>query len=256
MKENAKKRQLWKGEETTEHLGVRAAPNTDLVFPSPPPPRNAWDNIAEATARVATLPGGSEIRERVTAICVATRYRWALPFVEAPPQDLVEKTLQVVLRTSCTWWSKERFWAERISLHPRYGTAIQAIQAAGRILEHDSPLLRECVRHHASILRLKVLPWMPLSTGVWLWPVDEQRYDKRAVRVLKKICICDDESKEHAFEASSDEGAHALRICARALLLSTNGVRERQSRKPRHDEEGLDEVDIERSLFEQNLRNL
>ena len=109
-------------------------------------------------------------------------------------------------------------------------------------------MLRSCIRHHAAVFRLEVVRWMPLSTGIWLWPMRDDNYDKRAMQTLRKIAICDDITRRWAFEASSQEGEHAMRICARAMLLILiAGNRERKNARERHDDEGVNNIDLEAS---------
>jgi len=256
LKENEKKRQMWREDAAVEHLGIKAAPAENLASPEPPPPRNGWDDIVRATRRLGFIPGPSRGREVLYAIAVASRYRWAAPFVQLPPKEVVDEAFKAIKRSGCTWWCQRRFWAQRISLHPRLGTAIQAFKAAhsmytrsaGRDFtkksaEKKSPLLAACLAHHAAELGLQVCPAFPEDLGIWLWPAREDKADERTLKLMSEVAR-ENESGRKAFLASDDRGLHILRVIARASLLRESAAERKRHRK---DEEGLSRVDIDAS---------
>ena len=239
MLENAKKRQIWAHDETTEHLGIRACPNTAILFPAVPPPRTPWDDLVQITRRVTAIPGPAQHRETIIQVAVASKYRWAAPFVEVPPDALVEATRQAVQRTRCTWWSSARFWADRIDLHPQLGTAIRSLKAAASIGTFHSPLLYSCLRHHARALGLRFAEDMPTSTGIWVRLAPDTA-DPRCTAVLSEALTPTPDGHE-AFDASDSRGQHLVRCIARIRLLQ-HTVR---SDRRRMDEEGITDIDVE-----------
>jgi hypothetical protein len=239
-KENVKKRQVWEAEQTAEHLGVRAAANSSLARPPLPKPRDGWQAIADSTKALATIPGGRENREKLCAIAVVSKYRWAAPFVERPPKSLVEDTFRALIDSKCTWWDKGRFWAERLHLHPIVGTALQAIKSAETVCQWPSALLGSAVAEHAAVFGMKLADpeTSSLQNGIWLTPVDEQSMDPRAREAFRACAVDGQPGQRKVFLASSPKGLHALRVIARAQLLGS-------TKKTRNDSEGIEGIDIE-----------
>ena len=234
VKENTKKRQVWSGSETAEHLGIRAA--AGALDPDLPKPRDGWDTVVELTKRLTLVPGTADVRTAIGITCVASRYRWALPFLEVPPKRLVKDTFGAITRTKCKWWSQARFWTDHLSAHPVLGTAIQAIKMAGSITNFPSVLLTKSVRAHAAVLGLELAA--PISEdGIWLKPKPGQSLDPRAMTAIADRGCTDD----GLFRADDAAGLHALRAIARAGLLQVTTPTERG------DDEGILRVDVQAS---------
>ena len=246
--ENLGKRQVWSGTQSAEHLGVRAAVGDAAVWPQLPEPRDGWDPIRSQLRRLRTVPGGQRIRELAALMCVAPKHRWSAPFCAIPPPDLIALTLRSVVRTRCTWWCARRWYAERVSLHPIFGTACAVLKAARGV--PASRLLSVALSEHAGVFGLRPVSTGPLPEGTWLLPAPG--LDPRAAAAVAAAAA--DDSREArtrtprsrprpprgAFDASSDRGQHALRECARAVLLRARGP----PGPPRHDEDGIGEIDL------------
>lgn len=235
-----KKRQVWEADQTAEHLGVRAAANSSLARPPLPKPRDGWQAITDATKALVNVPGGRGNREKLCAIAVVSKYRWAAPFVEKPPKSLVQDTFRALIDSKCTWWDQGRFWAERLQLHPIVGTALQAIKSAETVCHWPSTLLSSAVAEHAAVFGMKVADpeIQNLQNGIWLTPIDEQKLDPRAREAFRSCAVETRPGQCRAFLASSPKGLHALRVVARAQILAT-------TKRTRNDSEGIGDIDIE-----------
>ena len=67
--------QLWQGDQSCEHLrlAVQGAANQTKTVAAKP--RGGWDETTEVARRVALMPGGCVMREKLSAICILPRVR-------------------------------------------------------------------------------------------------------------------------------------------------------------------------------------
>jgi len=214
-----------------EHLGIFAQSSSELEAPSVPPPRSSWEDLMESAKRVAVVPGAMFSREMTMAMCIHSRYRWAAPFVQLPPEAFAETVFATVRRTKCTWWSKPRWWADRITLHPRWGTALAAVKSAGTLAQWPSPLLSTCVSEHLGEFGL-LFKGFSDEGSVLATLNTAASHDDRATRAIRAA------SSRGVLEASTPQGLHVLRVVARAQMLQLQKV-------ARFDEEGTRQIDIE-----------
>ena len=231
--ENTKKRQVWSQEMVVEHLGIKAA--AGAWFPQLPPPRDGWEAISALTHKLKYIPGPANGRMGIGVTCVASKYRWALPFLQPPPWELVRETFLATQRTTCGWWSQPRVWAQSVSAHPVYGTAIQAIKMAGTLLQWKSTMLTLAIETHAEVLQLCPVECDGPREGIWLTTIQDPIADPRVKAAIDKVRP----PGTPGFRADNEAGQHTLRVIARALILKKAPGRGRQ------DEEGIELIDIE-----------
>ena len=62
----------------------------------------------ESVKRLVLLPGSFELREAVARACFLPKFCWAAPFMQQPPQTLVDTMYRQMLRSCCTWWCVAR----------------------------------------------------------------------------------------------------------------------------------------------------
>jgi hypothetical protein len=146
---------------------------------------------------------------------------------------------QAVLASANHWWCSWRWWADRVHLHPVIGTALQSFKAFRWNLA-QSPMLEACMKAHARKLQLIVVS---LNGGLWVRP--QAGADWRIGQAAREAnAICRDQrprvvaAQPTAFRADTAVGLHAVRVCARAVALSTVNAK-------RLDAEGVERVDIE-----------
>ena len=183
--------------------------------------------LCDLARAVGGLPGSMETRERLLSL-VLPKITWASPLLPQVP-DSVVKAFFLACRSSCSWWCKGRVWADHITFHPQYATAIKRLTAASRQVARTCPVLTAAIKHHADILEMEV---QSTSRGLWLRPkpgapqtvLDAVR-KRRPGRALPR------------FEAAADEG-HTLRMVARALALQAINAE-------REDSEGSHAIDLE-----------
>ena len=104
--------------------------------------------------------------EQLLLSLVLPRITWATPLLPQVP-DSVVKAFFLACRSSCSWWCKGRVWADHITLHPQYATAIKCLTAASRQVARACPVLTAAVKHHADVLEMEV---QSTSRGLWLRP--------------------------------------------------------------------------------------
>ena len=63
------------------------------------------------------------------------------------------------LCTTCSWWCRGRFFAERVDLHPQFGTGLAAIAAACCTPASFAQTVRSALASAVSTLRLRVVSW-------------------------------------------------------------------------------------------------
>jgi hypothetical protein len=238
LEENVKKRQVWDGLDAVEHLGLRACGLQPQPQPQLPMPRDGWGPVLEAVRRLGTLPGSAHTREHLARAFVRPKFWWAAPLLEPPPVGLVAALRQSIISSRCTWWCAGRWWAERIDLHPVLGTAMQSLKVAAGLAASASDLLQHCVKMHAEALDLDVVAF-DAYRGLWVRPRDSSPAQARAAgRAAHDAHEEDYGLPAAAFRPETPAGAHAARICARAIALAT-------VHHTRMDSEGIDAIDLE-----------
>jgi hypothetical protein len=98
LTENKKKRQLWKGAEACEHLGLNVQAGIVHEKVDAGKPRGGWAEVEEVARRVALAPGPACGREKIATICVLPRVIWAAPLVEPSPWRLDVTLMRAILR--------------------------------------------------------------------------------------------------------------------------------------------------------------
>mmetsp|Transcript_79638 Transcript_79638/g.258085 ORF Transcript_79638/g.258085 Transcript_79638/m.258085 type:complete len:878 (-) Transcript_79638:151-2784(-) len=244
VRENASKRQLWSGNASCEHLGLRLAGATtaDAV----PELRDGWEPVRASLARLAAVKAPLAIKEKLAACFISSQWLWAAPLLPIPPAALTQEFATAILQTNCTWWCRARFFADRIALHPGLGTAVRCCQASEGVGAWRAPLARQLVATHAAELQLEVVRFD--GTGLWVSP---------AVGASPQVVAAAEaaglEALQHAvrsgheapprpsgrpvFRPALPAGGHAARVAARVVCL-------RWVRATRHDAEGLADADV------------
>ena len=236
--ENEKKRQVWEGNDTLEHLGLRLQGNQTTAIAALPRPRDGWEPVEEVVRRLAVLPGPADVREKLALCFIRPKWAWAAPLVEPPPARLAKDVLRAVTASRCTWWCQGRWWCDRIGLHPVLGTAVQAVRRADRFSACISPTTLACVRAHAAKLRLQVVEYSA-QRGCWVRPTAAA--DPRAQSAARAAHRKGPRAAglpADAFCTAHPAGEHAARVCARAVALS--GIPD-----SRNDAEGTEAIDLE-----------
>ena len=136
-----------------EHLGLI----TDPLNPAEPiVGRHGWDKVAHIIRLLGRLPGTALVRERLAMAHVRPQFQWASPLLAPPPEHLARDLAKAVWRTGCTWWCRSRWYADRIALHPRFGTATQALLHARRVADDSSEHLLAALKAHCAVLGLNL----------------------------------------------------------------------------------------------------
>ena len=120
---------------------------------------------------------------------------------------------------------------------------MQTLKAAGRVADKPSWVLDVTLREHAKNLKLLIVCYNG-DHGVWVRPADGA--DQRAVEAAAAAAQSTGEEDKpaaargyaSAYRADSEAGAHATRVAARTLALSS-------VRTSRMDFEGVPRIDIE-----------
>ena len=179
LTENKKKRQLWKGEESCEHLGVAVQAATQQTEAAAAKPRGGWDETVELARRVALMPGGCVMREKLSAICILPRVKWAAPLLEPPPWRLDKLLMRAELRTTSMHWCAGRYWADKAQRSPTFAAAIATVKHATLLGRWPSAPASAAVAEHAAVLGLKVL--QADEEGVIVRPADRQNIRLRQI---------------------------------------------------------------------------
>ena len=228
LTENIDKRQIWiEGEHhRIEHLGLSLA-----LFDANCPilPRNGWDPLVGMIQRLATIPGAAHVRERLAAGFIMPVCRWACPLVSLPPASAAPQLLRAILASQCTWWCAGRWWAQRIQLHPIYGTAIHGLSRVRPFVDHLSPHLANAVDAYASALGMLVHRFTREHGLALAFPAGT---DIRLVSLLPDPAC--------PFNPWTPLGKHVLRQAGRLLALGLVKL-------SRFDSEGVDSIDLEAS---------
>ena len=113
--ENQGKRQLWSRDDDPpqliEHLGVQCRP-TDSEYPIIP--RKGWQQVYQAIETLGSIPGGSDVRERLAVSYIRPLWYWASPLLAPVPEDVPRLLHRAIVRSSSEWWCQGRWWAQRI----------------------------------------------------------------------------------------------------------------------------------------------
>ena len=98
-----------------------------------------------------------EAHEAILLAVVLPKLLWSAPLVPAVEQRLVDSFLRTC-RGRCTWWCKGQVWADHVTLHPRFACAVRCLALAPAHRHQRCATLRAAVKHHASVLSLRVEP--------------------------------------------------------------------------------------------------
>ncbi|CAE8677334.1 unnamed protein product, partial [Polarella glacialis] len=240
LSENKKKRQLWSNGQSCEHLGLSAQGAKRQRGPAAAKPRGGWDETIELARRIALMPGGSVMREKLSAICILPKIRWAAPLLEPPPWRIDKLLMRAEQRTSFTHWCAGRYWADKVQLSPTFAAAIAAMKKATLLGKWPSLPATAAVEQHAEVLGLKVVH--ADSEGVLVQPTDLR--ERRPRDIARRTALEQDLSLEarrkwpSAFRANCELGQHTCRVFARRAALQKCAA-------SRHDVEGVEDVDVE-----------
>ena len=223
FKEHLSKRQTWTKNDSVEHLGL----TVQHGVPSLPAGRASTDLLCELAQAVSGLPGNMEAHEAILLAVVLPKLLWSAPLVPAVEQRLVDCFLRAC-RGRCTWWCRGRVWADHVTLHPRFACAVKCLALAPAHWQQRCATLRAAVKHHASVLSLRV---EPARAGLCLGP--RPSASARVREVIRRVGL---PRGQPYFDPAADDG-HTLRMVARALALDSVN-------RNRWDSEGIDDVDL------------
>ena len=155
LQENRKKRQMWDGDMSVEHLGLICAPNTlDL-----PLLRSGWDPILNMVERLRLLPGGMGTRLTAARCYIKPKYTWSAPLVPKVDSRMTTLLAKALIHSTCSWWCVSRFWCQHIDLHPILGSALAVAKSLKSHMRPGIPLLRATVDYHMEKLGVKIRHW-------------------------------------------------------------------------------------------------
>ena len=201
LKQHPKKLQVWGLGDSVEHLGV-VATITNLCRPVSL--RGGWQRVFDLFSLLPRLPGGLTVREAAARCFIKPVWSWCLPYLQVPPQALAKHAMQALLCTACTWWCRGRFWVDRIDLHPVFGTAVAALQAAVSTPAAAWRAARPALEAYAAALRLEVVAWHGAL------PVLNAAPNTLEHRLLAS---CGEQVHGHlALNPASSKGQHGLRV--------------------------------------------
>jgi hypothetical protein len=205
--------------------------------------RDGWAPVQQAIGRLALLPKSNlEVREKLALCFICPRWQWAAPLAPAPPPQIEKELATALLRSRCTWWCRARFFADRIMLHPRFGTALRCLAAAELAQAWRAPVIREAVSVHASTLQLTVARFD--ASGLWLHaapgalPGIAAAVARAAPEAAQDAQSRGEGAVHGAFRPVLPAGGHAARVAARIVCLHG-------ATRTRRDVEGLERVDVE-----------
>ena len=221
--ENRRKRQLWSNRGSVEHLGLRLNPNLNCL----PTLRGDWLQILDLIAYLPRVPGGFFLREAAARMFVKPLWQWPLPLLALPPPELTHKLRHALLCSTCTWWCRARFFADREDLHPQFGSAVTALSRASALPR--SQRLDGCIHAYADVLGLQ--PVIQDGAPVFLALAG----DPIAARLLDSFLVR--RGRRAGVDPGSEQGRHALRLLARLRCLE-------QVSQTRYDCEGLLHADL------------
>ena len=240
LTENKKKRQLWSDGKSCEHLGLSVQGAKEQTDPKAAKPRGGWEEAVNLARRVALMPGGSFMRERLSAVCVLPKIRWAAPLLEPPPWKIDKLLMRAEQRTQFTHWCPGRYWADKAQQSPTFAAAIAALKNATTLGKWPSLPATAAVAQHAAVLGLKVV--QTDSEGVLVQPAASS--DRRLKEVARRTALEQElplacrRKGPTVFRADCSLGQHTCRVFARKAALQ-------KCSPSRHDVEGVEDVDVE-----------
>ena len=229
LKENLRKRQVWSLRDAVEHLGVVATASN--VF-QPVALRGGWQRIFDLFALLPRLPGGLRVREAAARCFIKPVWTWCLPYLEMPPPELTKHVMQALLCTTCAWWCRGRFFAERVDLRPQFGIALAAIAAACSTPASLGVIVRSAVASAVTSLCLRVVSW---NGSVPILDAFDNTLEHRLLQPCRERV-----HDRWGIDPTSAKGQHGLRAVARLQCL-------RQAATTRNDVEGILEADVRAS---------
>ena len=240
LTENKKKRQLWNSGSSCEHLGLSVRGAQKQANPAAAKPRGGWEDTIEVARRIALMPGGSVMREKLAAICVLPRVRWTAPLLEPPPWKLDKILMRAELRTQFTHWCVGRYWADKAQLSPTFAAAIATMKNATLLGKLPSLPASAAVDQHAAVLGLKIVHMN--CEEVLVRPADTRNRQLREIAQKaaweQELPLATRKKWPTAFRADCALGQHTCRVFARKAALQ-------RCSHTRHDVEGIDNVDVE-----------
>ena len=231
--EHEGKRQVWSQADRraggeVEHLGITARPGCSVL----PQLRVSAEDLCELAGQVELLPGGAEVKAGILAGIVLPKLLWAAPLMPEVPEKVV-KAFFHAFRGRNTWWCQGRVWADSIHTHPQLAAAIRCLKTAALHSQVSNPIFWRCVRHHASMLSLRLVEGA--GPGLWLQP--EPMADPRVHASARRAAVASGANRGLSFRVDAD-GGHCLRVVARIIALNSHN-------SSRLDVEGIEDVDIE-----------
>ena len=136
---------------------------------------------------------------------------WAVPVLQPPPHEIVDKLRKAISGTSATWWCAARWWAERLEVHPVLACSIRALSSRNTLESYTGHRLEWCLQRHADSIDLELL--QVTQTSIWLRPTEQA--DARVAASAMQV------TGAETFDGLTQEGAHVIRIAARAKVLDT-----------------------------------
>ena len=176
------------------------------------------------------------VRERLAMAFIRPQFAWASPLLTLPPKHYADQLRRSIIQTRCTWWCAARWWAERVALHPRYGTAILGLKTAKTLINYSSEHLNNSINNLALLLGFRLIcinadEGIVLSGGPTTHP--------QVLEAIGNARLADEhmDFPHYWFDPSTAAGQHVLRLAARRLLLNSIAA-------GRHDREGSHLIDL------------
>jgi hypothetical protein len=190
---------------------------------------------------LARVPGPFDVRVRLAHGFISPTYTWAVPLMAPAPEHHADLLRRALLRTSCTWWCKGRFWCQHVSTHPQMGAALLAFKHRSPPLPASSHL-ETGFQRHAKSLGLKWIRTEPNGIQILATTLPEDQ------RILDAITTANEKCPGNfplgGFAVDDDSGLHCLRLIARYRLLMRANWKGNQRR---NDTEQIQDVDLEAS---------
>ena len=235
LTENLSKLQCWDESTdcTIEHLGLVVHP-TNANHPILP--RAGWEKAEVMIANLSRCPGTMAVRERLAMAFIRPQFAWASPLLALPPKNYADQLRRSIIKTRCTWWCPARWWAERIALHPRYGTAILGLKTAKTLVNYPSEHLDNSVNMLALQLGFRLVA-INAAEGIVL--TGGRTTHPQVLESIGNARLADEmmHRPHYWFDPSTAAGQHVLRLAARRLLLNTIAT-------GRNDREGNHLIDL------------
>ena len=86
--------------------------------------------LYKVVERIRSLPGPRATRLRAVQAYAQPLWSWGSPVFSLPPEDAAQKVMRAILRSTCCWWCRGRFWALHVQLHPLYSAVMTAVHRA------------------------------------------------------------------------------------------------------------------------------